>query len=172
MILETNRLVLRELTLDDADAMFKVFGDPVAMRYLPAPYTLDEVKERILRLQDYTRDNGFSLWAVVLKDTQEMVGDCGLTFQKVLGEYEYEIGYHIDPAFQGKGIATEAARACLEWAFANTYCKRVISYMTTENLASRRVAEKVHARFLGDCGEKWGHSLCYYGTTRQEYKKS
>lgn len=156
MILETERLILREMVPEDAEALFKVFGDPYAMRFYPEPYTLDGVKDLILRFQGSMRDNGFALWAVILKDTQQVIGDCGLTFQKVLGEYEYEIGYHFDPAHQGRGYATEAARACRDWAFENTFCKRVISYMTKENLASRRVAEKVHARFFGGLWRKVG----------------
>jgi RimJ/RimL family protein N-acetyltransferase len=170
IILETDRLMIREMTEADVEPLLKVLGDPVAMRYYPAPYTREGVEGWVQRSQERYRTLGFGLWAVVLKDTGEMIGDCGLTLQTVLGHEELEIGYHIQREHQGKGFATEAARACLEWVFRNTSYGRIISLMNVENLPSRRVANKVHARFLGECGERAGLPHVYYGTERREFE--
>lgn len=169
-VLETDRLILREMTEADVESLLKMLGDPVAMRYYPAPYTREGVEGWIQRSQERYRALGLGLWTVVLKDSGEVVGDCGLTLQIVLGREELEIGYHIQREHQGKGLATEAARACLDWGFRNTSYDRMISLMNVENLPSRRVAEKVHARFLGECGERAGLPHVYYGTERSEFE--
>ncbi len=170
VILKTDRLILREMTDADVEPLLKVLGDPAAMRYYPAPYTREGVEGWVRRSQERYRDQGFGLWTVVLNETGEVVGDCGLTLQIVLGQEELEIGYHIQPEHQGVGIATEAARGCLEWGFRNTRLNRIISMMNVENLPSRRVAEKVHVRFLGECGERAGLPHVYYGTERREFE--
>ena len=170
IILETDRLILRELSNADVEPLLTVLGDPVAMRYYPAPYTREGVEGWVQRSLERYRKLGFGLWAVVLKESGEVIGDCGLTLQAVLGQDELEIGYHIQRTHQGQGIATEAARACLAWGFTHTRYDRIISLMNVENVPSRRVAEKVHARFLGECGERAGLPHVYYGTAREEFR--
>lgn len=165
-ILETDRLLLRELTARDVDALLEVLGDPVAMRFYPAPYTREGVEGWVQRSRERYASLGFGLWAVVLKATGEVIGDCGLTLQTVLGREELEIGYHLQPRHQGQGYATEAARACLAWGFAQTDYPRIISLMTVSNLPSQRVAERVHARYLGPCGDRAGLPHVHYGTDR------
>lgn len=86
--------------------------------------------------------DGFGLWGTVLKQTGELIGDCGLTRQDLNGTSEIEIGYHVRRDLWGQGLATEAARACQEYGFANLKTERLISLIRPENLASRRVAEK------------------------------
>jgi [ribosomal protein S5]-alanine N-acetyltransferase len=78
-----------------------------------------------------------------LKDTREVMGDCGIVLQRIEGEILYEIGYHLRRDHWGRGLATEAAIACRDWAFANLNTERVISLIRLENLPSRRVAERV-----------------------------
>lgn len=166
VILATERLLLRELTETDVEPLLKVLGDPVAMRYYPAPYTREGVEGWVQRSQERYQALGFGLWAVVLKETDAVIGDCGLTLQTVLGREELEIGYHIQPEHQGKGFATEAARGCLAWGFHHTSHGRIISLMNVANQPSRRVAEKVHGRFLGECGMRAGLPHVFYGTER------
>jgi len=162
-------LILREMTPADVDPLLAVLGDPHAMRYFPAPYTRQGVEGWVSRNQERYGKDGFGLWTVVLKETGEVIGDCGLTRQLLQGQEELEIGYHVVPTHHGKGYATEAARACLAWAFVNTACDRVISFMGLDNLPSQGVASRVHARFLGQCGERAGIPHCHYGTTRAEF---
>src|ERR1700730_6753965 len=73
----------------------------------------------------------------------KMIGDCGIILQQVDGEQLYEIGYHLRRAFWGQGLATEAAGACRDWAFAHLKTERLISLIRPENLPSCRVAERV-----------------------------
>ena len=82
------------------------------------------------------RDNGFGLWAVCLKDTRDMIGDCGLTLQNIEGEMLPEIGYHIRADHQRKGYAKEAAAAVRDWAFANTDYPALYSYCKYTNVGS------------------------------------
>jgi len=141
-ILETTRVILREFRRDDADALARVISDPETMRFYPAPYDRAGVEEWIARnLQRYAKD-GHGLWAMTLKGSGELIGDCGLTVQNVDGADEVEIGYHVRRDQWGQGLATEAARACRDYGFANLPIERIISIIRPENLPSRRVAEK------------------------------
>ena len=140
--LETARLRLREFKPQDVDALQAVLGDPVAMQFYPAAFDRLGVEDWIKRnLERYARD-GFGLWAVLLKDSNELIGDCGCIVQDVEGRSEIEVGYHVRRDLWGKGYATEAARACIEYAFSRLGAERVISMIRPENLQSRRVAEK------------------------------
>ena len=141
-ILETGRLILRQLEPDDADALSRVLSDPETMRYYPAPYDRTGVERWITRNRQRYKDDGVGLWAMVLKSNGDMIGDCGITRQLVEGEYLYEIGYHLRRDHWGQGLASEAAQACRDWAFANLKTDRVISLIRPENVPSQRVAER------------------------------
>jgi RimJ/RimL family protein N-acetyltransferase len=141
-ILETKRLVLREFAPDDEDALALVLSDPETMKYYPAPIDQNGIQQWIERnLRRYAED-GVGLWAMVLKATGEMIGDCGITRQHVEAEHLYEIGYHLRRDLWGQGLATEAAVACREWGFTNLKPDRLISLIRPENVASCRVAER------------------------------
>lgn len=141
-ILETPRLILREFTLGDVDSLARVLSDAETMRFYPAPFDRVGVENWIARnIRRYTND-GFGLWASVLKLSGEVIGDCGLTMQSVDGVDEVEIGYHTRRDLWGQGLATEAARACRDFGFARLSVDRLVSIIRPENLASRRVAEK------------------------------
>jgi RimJ/RimL family protein N-acetyltransferase len=141
-ILETSRLILREFCSDDADALARVLSDPETMRFYPAPYDRAGVEEWIARNLRRYADDGHGLWAMILKETSELIGDCGLTVQEVDGSTEIEVGYHVRRDLWGQGLATEAARACRDYGFARLPVERLISLIRPENLSSRRVAEK------------------------------
>ena len=141
-ILETSRLTLREVRVEDADALARVLSDPETMRFYPAPYDRTGVEEWIGRnLRRYTKD-GHGLWAMTLKANDELVGDCGLIVQNLDDVDEVEIGYHVRRDLWGQGLATEAARACREYGFSRLSVERLISLIRPENLPSRCVAEK------------------------------
>jgi ribosomal-protein-alanine N-acetyltransferase len=141
-ILETSRLILREFRLDDADALARVLSDPETMRFYPAPCDRAGVEDWIARGIRRYAEHGHGLWAMVLKASGEMIGDCGLTVQNVDGADEIEIGYHVRRDLWGQALATEAARACRDYGFARLRAERLISLICPENLPSRRVAEK------------------------------
>ncbi len=141
-ILETHRLVLREFLPEDSDALARILSDPETMRYYPAPCDRAGVEQWIARNRERYKNDGVGLWAMLLKSTGELMGDCGITCQEVEGEYLYEIGYHLRRDFWGQGLATEVARACRDWGFEHLKADRLISLIRPENLPSRCVAER------------------------------
>ena len=142
-ILETQRLLLREFSLDDTNHLARVLSDAETMRFYAAPFDRTEVEEWIARnLRRYAKDS-HGLWAMVLKANGELIGDCGLTVQNVDGTDEIEIGYHVHRDYWRQGLATEAARACRDFGFAHLPIDRLVSIIRPENLPSRRVAEKI-----------------------------
>jgi ribosomal-protein-alanine N-acetyltransferase len=142
-VLETERLILRELEPDDVDALSEVLGDPWTMRFYPHPFSRDEVVHWIDRWRESYRHNGFGLWAVVPRDTGELAGDTGLTIQTVDGEDLVEVGWHIHRRLQRQGLATEAGRASIDHGFGALGLDRIISLIRPENVPSWRVAEKL-----------------------------
>jgi len=141
-ILETQRVVLREFSTNDADALCAVLCDPETMRYYPARFDRNSVNEWITRNRSRYAKDGHGLWALVLKARGELIGDCGLVVQEIDGVNEIEIGYHVRRDLWGQGLATEAARACRDYGFANLAVNRLVSIIRPENVASCRVAEK------------------------------
>jgi len=142
MILETARLILRELVPEDADAMERILSDPETMRYYPAPFDRAGVEAWIERNRRRYAVDGHGLWAVVLKSSGEVIGNCGLIKQQVDGSEELEVGYHLRRDHWGKGYATEAAQACREYGFAHYPVRRIISLIRPDNWPSRKVAER------------------------------
>ena len=141
-ILEPPRLVLREFLPEDADALTLILTDAETMRYYPTLFDRAGVEEWIARNRRRYGANGHGLWAMTLKPTGELIGDCGVTVQPVDGLDELEIGYHLRRDCWGRGQATEAAQACRDWAFKNRDANYVISLIRPENGPSRRVAER------------------------------
>lgn len=126
----------------DVSAMAELLQDPVVMAFYPRPKTLDEVHAWIdWNIRNY-RDHGHGLW-IVETTADEFVGDCGLTWQDVNGVAELEVGYHVVPALQGRGLATEAAVACRDFARDVLGVRHLVAIVHPDNTASRRVAEKI-----------------------------
>ena len=140
MVIETQRLLLREMTQEDFDALYKVLADSDIMKHYPYVFDVKMVRNWILRNTERYRVLGFGLWAVCLKTTGEMIGDCGLTMQLIDGEIKPEIGYHIRADKQRNGYAKEAAIAVRDWTFHNTPFQIVYSYMKHTNEPSVKTA--------------------------------
>ena len=147
MILETERLFLREMTMDDFDALYAVLSDAEIMQHYPYSFDEERVRSWIERNMKRYTDDGFGLWAVCLKDTGEMIGDCGLTLQNIDGTMLPEIGYHIRRDQQRKGYAKEAAAAVRDWAFQNTEYPALYSYCKYTNVGSFKTAESIGMHF-------------------------
>lgn len=158
--IETARLRLRpfEADLSDLDAMERVLGDPVSMRWYPAPFDRAATKQWIERWLDRYDSQGTGLLAIEDLESGEVVGDCGPAVMEVDGEPMLELGWHVLRARQRRGIATEAGAACRDWAFANLEAPFLISMIRPENVASRRVAEKLGFEiWRGTIRARWGH---------------
>ena len=171
IILKTDRLFLREMTMDDFDALYKVLADRNIMQHYP--YTFDEkrVSDWIERNMNRYNEYGFGLWAVCLKETGEMIGDCGLTLQNIEGEMLPEIGYHIRADHQRKGYAKEAAAAVRDWAFQNTEYNILYSYMKYTNEGSWRTAMSNGMKKVKEYPDPKNTISYAFSITRDEWEK-
>ena len=169
MVLETKRLLLREMKPDDFDALSRVLGDPETMWHYPYTFDGQHVRDWIERNMKRYRKDGFGLWAVCLKDTGEMIGDCGLTLQNINGELLPEIGFHIRRDCQRMGYAKEAARAVRDWAFRNTDYPALYSYCKYTNEPSFRTAESIGMRFACEYPDEINGKTHVSVITREEW---
>ena len=145
----TARLRFREMTHDDLDAMAALLGDPEVMTYYSAPKTRQEALAWIDWNQRNYAGHGHGLWVIETHDG-EFVGDCGLTWQPVNESTKLEVGYHVRRDRQGQGYATEAAGACRDFARDVLGATELVAIIHPENLASRRIAEKIGMRHVDD----------------------
>jgi ribosomal-protein-alanine N-acetyltransferase len=142
LVRETARLRLRRFRRDDVNAVFAIIGDDIAMQYYPKTFNREDAEQWVERNLRRYREDGYGLFAVTLKDSDEIIGDCGVIEQSVEGELEMEVGYHFRRDQWGNGYATEAARACMGLAFEALGAQKVISLIRPENVPSCRVAER------------------------------
>jgi len=142
-IIETERLLLREITLEDKEEMFRLYSNTEVHKYTGEPLmeSMEEMVKAIeLRISDYKKF-GYGRWATFLKNGMQFVGWSGLAY---LPEFdEIDIGYRFFPEYWGLGIATEAAKAILSYGFDHLQLNRIIAIAMHENKASIRVMEKI-----------------------------
>ena len=140
MILETERLLLRQLEDTDFDALAAILRDPQVMYAYEHGFSVEEVQQWLEKQQERYEICGFGLWAVVEKATGRMIGQCGLTMQDWAGRQVPEIGYHLRRDKWRQGFAIEAAKACKQYAFQILRFQEVYSIVRDNNLPSQRVA--------------------------------
>ena len=170
-IIETDRLKLRKFSYSDFDLLFEILSDPETMQHYPTPFDEKRVKGLIeWNLQNY-KDHGFGLWAVVLKETGELIGDCGITIQNIDGEFLPEIGYHIHKKYWRRGFGSEAARAVRNWAFENTEYTCLYSYMKYSNIGSYSTAVANGMNKVKEYTDEKKGILYIYAITRDEWEK-
>lgn len=140
MVLETERLYLREMNQNDFVALSKILQDEDTMYAYNGAFNDEEtwawLDKQISRYKKY----GYGLWAVVLKETDEMIGQCGLTMQPWKEKEVLEIGYLLRRDCWHKGYATEAAKACKEYTFEKLDASEVCSIIRDINTPSKKVA--------------------------------
>lgn len=169
LLMETERLILREMNQEDFDALYRVLADHVNMQHYPHAFDETHVVKWIDRNQQrYARD-GFGLWAVCLKETGEVIGDCGLTLQSIEGEMLPEIGYHIRRDCQHKGYAREAAAAVRDWAFTHTDYDSLYSYCKYTNIASYKTAEAIGMKYMKEYPDEVNEITHVSVITREEW---
>lgn len=140
MILETERLTLREMRQSDYSALCKILQDEEVMVAYEGAFTDEKVQQWLDRQLKRYQEDGFGLWAVILKETNEMIGQCGLTMQDCEDKQVLEIGYLLQKAYWHQGYASEAAIACKEYAFEKLNAEEVFSMIRDTNIASQKVA--------------------------------
>lgn len=142
IILETDRLILREMSQADFPDLCKILQDEEVMYAYEHAFGGAEVQEWLDRQLQRYREYGFGLWAVILKETGKMIGQCGLTMQDSGSGSVLEVGYLFQKAIWHHGYATEAAVACKDYAFTVLKAAEVYSIIRDSNLPSQAVAKR------------------------------
>lgn len=143
MIIETDNLMLRRYADDDVDALHGILSDPETMRFWPSPFTIERVREWIVRSLRSYEELGFGRYPVLLRETGEIIGDCGILRVRVAGETVNDLGYIFHRDHWGRGYATEASEALKRYAFDTLGLEALHANMAYDHSASRRVAEKL-----------------------------
>jgi ribosomal-protein-alanine N-acetyltransferase len=163
--LETERLIIRSFTQDDAEAMFKVLGDAETMRYflIWLAKSVENARGFIRWVTGMEKDFGYSFWVVVEKASGEVIGDCGLAPLEGEGP-EVELGCDLRRDKWNRGYATEAGRACLEYGFCELKLDRIIAVTNPKNIGARRALEKLGFIEEGRGEHYGGESVVYVKT--------
>lgn len=140
MIAETDRLYLREMTQADYPSLCKILQDAEVMYAYEHAFSDEEAQDWLDRQIKRYADYGFGLWAVIVKESDEMIGQCGITMQEYNGRQVSEVGYLFQKAYWKKGYAAEAAIACKNYAFEILNASEVYSIIRDTNTASQNVA--------------------------------
>ncbi|MBX3051047.1 MAG: GNAT family N-acetyltransferase [Caldilineaceae bacterium] len=162
-ILETERLLLRHLTPDDLDDLWALYSDPAITRFIPdAPRNYAEARAELEWHQHgHPRHSELGLWATIHKPSGQFIGRCGLLPWTLDGVDEVEVAYTIARPCWGQGLATEAACAIRDYAFAKLSLTRLVCLIDGENRASARVAEKIGMSFERAAEDEIGPFLLY-----------
>jgi len=151
MAIETNRLVLRRFTLEDLGDLYEIMRQPQIGRWLRGiddgqGFTLEQTKGWLELFEECWDKDGFGPWAVIEKETDSLIGHCGL---RIHPEHEWtEIMYGLHPDKWGKGCITEAARASLEFGFRELNKDKIVCYTLPENIGSIRVMQKLGMSYV------------------------
>ena len=148
-VLETDRLRLRPLTEADVPALRAMLQDAVTMIAYNGPFSDDEVVAWLARQRENYRQCGHGLWAVVLRASGDVIGQCGLTYQIIDETTVLEVGYMFNRAHWHRGYATEAARACRDKAFDDHLADTVHAQIRDSNIASMNVAIRLGMTIRG-----------------------
>jgi [ribosomal protein S5]-alanine N-acetyltransferase len=152
-ILETDRLIVRSWTADDAEDAFAIYGDPEVTHYLPEDVrdtTIEDTKTWLAgKVMSQGENEPLGVWAVEERATGRVIGHALLQYAPINGEDRAEVGYALARAAWGKGYATEIAQAMLRVGFDTLNLTEIYGVVIPENTASRRVLEKIGMRNLG-----------------------
>jgi ribosomal-protein-alanine N-acetyltransferase len=166
--LETERLVLTQLSIDDLEWLVAMRGDPDVMRYIGGEGAVSREKtvERVDRYLKCWTDEGLGMFGIRFRGESEPVGWAGLQPLEQTGEIE--VGYAFGKPAWGRGLATEAARAALEWGFGKRALQRIVAVASPENTASTHVMQKLGMTYEG-LRFRYGSDLAYYSITPEAF---
>lgn len=169
---ETSRLYLREFLDKDREAYAAILQDPSTMEHWPAPFD-EEGLDRWFARAEHHQGSGLGRWMVILKESNEVIGDCGIWESEVNGRPEFDLGYIFHRDHWGQGYALEACQAYLAHAFRHTQLERVVANMAESHPRSARVAEKLgmvlESTFVNPRNRGYRHKL--YVMTRDQYQE-
>jgi len=146
IVLETSRLILREITTEDARNAYELNLDPDVIQYTgDQPFRSIEEARVFLERYDHYKKYGFGRWAVINKSNNEFLGWCGLKYTPELEEHD--IGFRFFKKHWNNGYATESATACLSAGFSKFGMKVIVGRAIAENKASINVLTKIGLKF-------------------------
>lgn len=147
IVLETERTILRPWRSSDLEDYYKIISNPLVLKYLPIEnITVEETEAKLQSRIDQNNLNGFCLWAVILKANKQLIGHCGL--QYICDTKDIELGYGFSPDFWNKGLATETAKASLDYGFKILKLETILGLVHKDNSGSKHVLEKIGMRYV------------------------
>ena len=166
--IETPRLLLRQLTLDDAEDLYRIYSHPDSFKYMSneKPLLWEQTRTLIDSFTEHWQRHKFGVWAVVYKPNQKLIGHCGFKFLE--NTPEVQIGYLLLKSFWGIGLGTEAASAALRYGFEVAQLKRIVAIAKPENIASRRVMEKIGMKYEKEA-YYYDNDVVYYSISQEAY---
>jgi ribosomal-protein-alanine N-acetyltransferase len=168
LLIETERLVIRDLGISDVEALARTWCDPDVTRFMGGPRDAAEVRRILAEDARSTSPPAMDLWPVLEKRSGQVVGQCGLLEKEVDGQAEVELVYVLARAAWGRGYATEAAAAIQGYAREHLGLQRLIALIDPENGASERVALKVGLRLERKTLRHGGKLMCVYAWQAEE----
>ncbi len=170
--IETARLRLRQYTLDDLDNLAQILSNPEVTKYSPRGAIPQEKVKQVTGeiLEFFTQhweQHSFGVWAVIYKQTSQLIGHCGLNF--LPNSPEVEVLYRFDQSYWNQGIATEATKASLRYGFEEAKLERIVAITVPEHLASRRVMEKAGLKYEKDA-HFYNLDVVYYALAREAWQ--
>ena len=166
----TERLLLRAVEVSDLDTYHqRLFADPEVMRYLPGgqPLPRERLDGLVERNQAHWERHGYGTWVVRDLTTTELIGQCGLRHLEEI--VQTEVFYALARHSWGRGLATEAARAAVQFGFDRARLERIVAFAVPENVASRRVLDHLGMRFEDET-KMWDLDLVRYGLDPVAYR--
>ena len=165
--LETPRLLFRKFTPEDLHDLAAIRSDPDVMKYtVGRPESIAEVQATLNKYLAHWEQHGFGRWALIEKQTQKLIGWCGLLYLENTGEVE--IGYGLAKQYWGKGLASEAAAATMTYGFGQLGLARIVAITYPENLTVQRVLEKLGMKYIKQA-HFYDTDVRYYSISREEY---
>ena len=167
-MLETARLLLRPMRVEDVDDLLRIFADPGVMASFGGDlFDRPQMERWVQRNLEHQERYGYGLFSVIYKASGLLVGDCGLERMELGDGVETELGYDFRSDYWNQGLATEAARAVRDYAFQTLGLPRLVSLIREGNGASQRVAEKIGMRLAAEL-TRHGQRYRMYALSREE----
>lgn len=164
--IETTRLRLRHFSLEDLDDLFRIYSKSEVMKYVgKGARTKDETQAALISMIKHW-EHGFGMWALLDKQSDQMIGRCGLCFLD--NTPQVELGYALDKPYWNMGLATEASCASLKYGFEEVGLERIVAIAKPQNIASQRVMQKVGMKYEKNA-YYYNTDVVYYALSRADY---
>ena len=162
IVLKTDRLIFKEYKPEYVNLAHKVFSDPKTMKFWPAPFSINETQKWIERSILSYKENGFGRYAIFLKETDELIGDCGILKLETDNILVHDLGYIIHAPFWSSGLGFEAAKAVLNFGFNDLNIKSLYANMPFNHASSIKVAEKLGMKRIKEFHNNKNRSILTY----------